>query len=167
MSTPISLPFAVGAVLPATSGIGKADLGKIYTTGNATYQVVKASTDLTAPAKFILVWADRAAFTVTTTTTASDPNVAGFVPDSVSGDIDTGEYFLLLLPIGRIAVTAISEGTVDVSASRGFAIVTSATAGEVDLTASTAVTTPTVGFCIEAAAGADLSAGDDISIVTL
>lgn len=167
MSTPIAPPFAPGDVVAATDKVGAADLGKIYNIGNKVYQVVKAHAALTAPAKFILIWQDRALFTVATTTTASDTRVAGFVPETLSGNIAAGEYFLLLLPQNRVAITAISEGAVDVSASLGIAIVTSATAGQVDLLANTAMTTPVVGFCVEAVAGTDLEAAGDIDIVTI
>jgi len=164
MSTPVFPPCQVGEVLPATSSIGKADLGKIYQIGNALYQVVKNHTAaLTAPAKFILVWQDRAAFTVTTTTTASDPAVAGFVPSEVSGNIASGEYFLLRLPALGGTFTAIASAAVTATTDDGKAVVTSTTAGRVVLLANTGKTTVSVGK--SPTGGAAAGAASNLTIV--
>lgn len=164
MSTPVFLPFAVGSVLPADSRIGRADLGRIYQTGNALYQVVRnAAALLTAPASFILVWDDRDAFTVTTTTTANDNDVAGFVPAEVAGNIAGGEYFLLRLPALGGPFVAIASAIVAAPASDGFTVATSVVAGRALIGANVNKTTATVGKV--ASGGAAAAGGDPIDIV--
>jgi len=114
------------------------------------------------PAGLVVVWQSRSDFTVNVTTTAADPNVAGFVPAEVASAIGAGAYFLMQLPRNRLPLTV----RVDKAAAAGDVgkvVTTSTTAGLVTFGANTALTTATVGKV----AGTAVDIGDTLAIVTV
>lgn len=110
----------------------------------------------------VLVWQDRAVYSVNVTTTAASSAVAGFVPSTLTVAIAANDYFLMQVPRNRGTVTAIVDESV-ASGDLGKIVTTSTSAGLVTVAANTTLTTPTIGFVAGTAAGY----GSTLLVVTL